>query len=225
MSLVTSYPQNLEKAFPNANIISEKPIIFTVDNFISKEECEEVLRHNYKNISRAKVSSEEGGRISDVRTAYHKWFTFRDHIFRVIGNRVSSYIGVSLRNSEKPSIIRYLPGEEYKAHYDAFDVTTKVGKKNATKGGQRIWTCILYLSDVEEGGTTSFTKIDKTIYPEAGKLLVFSDINFNYPLKPDPLTKHSGDPVIKGEKWICTLWIRAASTSSTFTYEYDESLT
>ena len=155
MSLVTSYPENLEEAFPGANIISEKPIIFTIDNFISKEECEEILRHNYKDISRAKVNSEDGGKISDARTAYHKWFSFRDHIFRVVGNRVFSYVGVDLCNSEKPSIIRYLPGEEYKAHYDAFDVTTDRGKKTTSKGGQRIWTCILYLNDVEEGGTTT----------------------------------------------------------------------
>jgi len=222
MSLITSYPENLEEAFPGANIVSEKPIIITVDDFLSKEECEEVLRLNYLDIQRARVSDVGKGLVSNVRTAHHKWFTFGDFIFRVIGKRVSSYIDVPLRNSEKPSVIRYLPGEEYKPHFDAWDITTEVGKRHTKEGGQRIWSCILYLNDVEEGGTTSFVNLEKTISPKKGRLLLFSDIDFNNPLRADPLTKHSGDPVIKGEKWICTMWFRMAGIRDKVIYEYEE---
>ena len=225
MSLITSYPENLRKAFPGSNIISEKPIIITVDDFISKEECEEILRLNFLDIERAGVSDITGGYISDARTAHHKWFTFQDSVFKKIGDRVSSYLGVSLRNSERPSIIRYLPGEEYKPHFDAWDVTTQKGKNHTKQGGQRIWSCILYLNNVEEGGTTSFTDIAETIHPKQGRLLFFSNIHFNNPLRPDDLTRHSGDPVIKGEKWICTLWFRMAGLQDEVNYEYDETLT
>ena len=218
MNLVTSYPKNLEKAFPRADIISEKPIILTVDDFISKEECERILKLNYEDIQQARVVSlEELGQISDSRVAQSKWFTFEESIFSAVGDRISSYIGVPRRNFENPTIIKYLPGGEYKAHFDAFDINTEVGKSKAETGGQRIYTCILYLNDVEDGGTTSFPELDKVIYPKAGRLLVFSNIkSFNNIKKQDPLSRHSGDPVIKGEKWICTFWVRMAGRTDKF---------
>ena len=36
-------------------------------------------------------------------------------------------------------------------------------------------TALIYLNDVEEGGTTKFTKLDLDVSPSTGKLLIFEN--------------------------------------------------
>ncbi|MGZ5781611.1 MAG: prolyl hydroxylase family protein, partial [Burkholderiaceae bacterium] len=72
--------------------------------------------------------------------------------------------------------------------------------------GQRVATLILYLNDVEEGGETEFPEIGLKIIPKAGNALYFAYMNSSS--QPDPLTLHAGRPVLKGEKWIATRWVR-----------------
>lgn len=57
------------------------------------------------------------------------------------------------------------------------------------------------------GGATTFTKADIFVKPEVGMATFFSYLG------PDDtmdigLTEHSGCPVIEGEKWITTAWMR-----------------
>ena len=60
---------------------------------------------------------------------------------------------------EIPQITKYKEGEFYNDHYDAVDKNTEDGKLFCKGGGQRICTCIIYLNDNFEGGTTYFRYI------------------------------------------------------------------
>jgi prolyl 4-hydroxylase len=72
--------------------------------------------------------------------------------------------------------------------------------------GQRLATFITYLSEVEEGGETIFPKIDLKVKPHKGDGLLFYNLHSDGTV--DELALHGGLPVIKGEKWIVTKWIR-----------------
>ena len=59
--------------------------------------------------------------------------------------------------------------------------------------GQRTWTTMIYLNDVEEGGETNFPKLDVAIKPKCGRILLFP-ANWQY--------RHSGLPPVSSQKYI-----------------------
>ena len=65
---------------------------------------------------------------------------------------------LSSSNCELPPVARYLPGQFYAAHFDAFDVSTVAGQGFVANGGQRTHTVLVYLNDVPAplGGGTTF---------------------------------------------------------------------
>jgi len=67
---------------------------------------------------------------------------------------------------------RYLTSQEYKAHYDAFDLTSEDGRRFARNGGQRVCTVLVYLNDVAVGGKTTFPRLSLSFTPRRGAALV-----------------------------------------------------
>ena len=57
-------------------------------------------------------------------------------------------MGIPIEHGEGLYILNYRPGQDIKNHLDYFAPTSKAAKNN------RISTLVLYLNDVEEGGTT-----------------------------------------------------------------------
>ena len=72
------------------------------------------------------------------------------------------------------------------------------------RGGQRVGTVVMYLNEPEKGGGTTFPSVFFEVAPKRGNAVFFS-----YE-RPHPSTKtlHGGAPVIAGEKWIATKWLR-----------------
>jgi prolyl 4-hydroxylase len=67
-------------------------------------------------------------------------------------------------------------------------------------------TLIAYLNDVEEGGETTFPRAGWTTFPKRGSAVYFEYCNSGGEV--DPRTLHAGCPVLRGEKWIATKWMR-----------------
>ena len=103
-------------------------------------------------------------------------------------------------------MLHYDEGGEYRPHYDYFDVNTPGGLVHTNRGGQRMATFMIYLADTEEGGETIFPKADLKVHPQKGKAVMFFNVDSNG--KEDPMSFHGGAPVLKGEKWIMTRWMR-----------------
>ena len=101
---------------------------------------------------------------------------------------------------------RYDVGQEFKAHTDYFAPDGQDFVRFCTLSGQRTWTFMIYLNDVEAGGATRFKLLDKTFQPEAGKLLCWNnrlpDGGVNH------ATLHHGMKVRKGVKYVITKWYR-----------------
>ncbi|MBB3858953.1 prolyl 4-hydroxylase [Novosphingobium hassiacum] len=101
---------------------------------------------------------------------------------------------------------RYEPGQEFKAHTDYFDPHGADFHRFCSVAGQRTWTFMIYLNDVEAGGATRFKVIDKLIHPERGKLVCWNN------RRPDgsvnPATLHHAMKVRKGLKYVVTKWYR-----------------
>ena len=83
-------------------------------------------------------------------------------------------------------------------------------------GGARLKTALCYLNDVEEGGETKMTKLNTTIKPKKGGMLVFQNTISLDNHDKHPLSEHAALPVIKGEKYAVNLWFRECSTQKLY---------
>ena len=103
-------------------------------------------------------------------------------------------------------VLHYAVDQEYKAHHDYFKFD-KPGREKAFKtGGQRIATVLMYLADVDEGGETAFPKVKISVKPKKGDAILFYNVTPEGEL--DTKTLHGSLPVVSGEKWTCTKWLR-----------------
>jgi hypothetical protein len=96
-----------------------------------------------------------------------------------------------------------LAGEEYRPHRDYLRDPNELVP---TARGQRLRTIFCYLTDVAEGGATDFPILGVRIGPRRGSV-VMSD-NLCADGTPDSDTLHAGMPVVRGRKWLATLWLR-----------------
>ena len=72
------------------------------------------------------------------------------------------------------------------------------------RGGQRVGTLVMYLNTPEKGGGTTFPDVHLEVGPQRGNAVFFS---YERP-HTSTRTLHGGAPVIAGEKWIATKWLR-----------------
>ncbi|MEO0690556.1 MAG: 2OG-Fe(II) oxygenase [Pseudomonadota bacterium] len=101
---------------------------------------------------------------------------------------------------------RYAVGQEFKAHTDYFTPGGVDWEQYCAVSGQRTWTFMIYLNEVDAGGATRFKAVGKTFQPEAGKLLCWN--NRRPDLSENPNTLHHGMKVRKGTKYVITKWYR-----------------
>ena len=101
---------------------------------------------------------------------------------------------------------RYAVGQEFKPHTDYFEPNGLDYYKFCSVAGNRTWTVMIYLNAPEAGGATRFKAIDKTIQPEAGKLVAWNNRRADRTL--NPATIHHGMKVRAGVKYVITKWFR-----------------
>jgi prolyl 4-hydroxylase len=177
----------------------EEPLVVVLGSVLDDEECEALIQLSKDLLQRSKIGSTK--EVSDIRTSSGAFLTdVKNNILTRVEKRVSAIMGIPIEHGEGLHILNYRPGQEYKEHLDYFAPTSKAAKNN------RISTLVLYLNDVEEGGTTFFPKLNLTVCPQKG-MAVYFEYFYNDPILNE-LTLHAGAPVVKGEKWIATQWMR-----------------
>ncbi|MES2790110.1 MAG: 2OG-Fe(II) oxygenase [Planctomycetota bacterium] len=186
-----------------------KPDVIVFSNLLCPEECDELVRLSRPKIERSKTVDPQTGEsvVYDHRTSKGTFFQLNqtDFIAR-LDRRLAEVTNWPVENGEGMQIINYGVGAEYRPHFDYFPPNSPGSKKILMQGGQRIATLIVYLNDVEDGGATIFPEIGLSILPRKGQAVYFS--YFNSLGQVNPMTLHGGTPVIKGEKWIATRWMR-----------------
>lgn len=186
----------------------DAPDIVLLENFMTASECDNLCELSKDSLTKSTVVDDITGDGVDheARTSQGTYFTLgQNSLVEKIEARICEITGIPTINGEGIQILNYANGGEYKPHFDYFP-DSEGGRANMAKGGQRIITMIMYLNDVTTGGATIFPEVNLSIYPKKGSALYFSYCNSSGDV--DPLTLHGGAPVIKGEKWIATKWLR-----------------
>lgn len=180
--------------------LSAAPSIELVRQLLSPEECAYVMRVAAPVLKPSFVyePGADRGKADPIRKSEGAALLPHDEdlVIQAINRRLADATGTSVDQREALYVIRYVPSEEYRPHFDALP-----GLSN-----QRAWTAICYLNDGYEGGATSFPDIGVSIRASAGDVLIFSNLDADG--RPDPRTRHAGEVVTEGVKWIATRWIR-----------------
>lgn len=119
-------------------------------------------------------------------------------VVRALNVRVAMISGTLIEQGEPLTVLRYRPGQEYRLHLDTID-----GARN-----QRIRTVLIYLNHGYPGGETDFPAVPLRVVPSGGDAIIFDTVAEDG--RPDPRARHAGLPVLSGQKWLATRWIRAS---------------
>ena len=206
------------------NELSSDPEIYTIDNMLTKEECEHFINISKDNLKRALVSGKTEGYVSRGRSGSNTWLDHNhDEITLRVGQKIAGIVGIPFENAERFQVIHYDENQEYRNHFDSWDHDgSEKTLRNMKYGGARMRTALVYLNTVEEGGGTRMSKLDITVEAKEGRLLVFDNVCKGTNIK-HPLSEHAGTPVIRGEKYAFNLWFRECNRSllySSFNPDY-----
>ena len=184
------------------------PDVVLLDNFMTHDECDAFCALSKSTLTKSNVVDDATGAHvgHEHRTSLGTYFTLgQNDLVKKIEARIAEITGTSVPNGEGIQILNYAGGGEYRPHFDYFPDNTG-GRVHTAKSGQRTITVIMYLNDVKAGGATVLPDIKLSVYPKKGSALYFSYVNSKGQV--DPSTLHGGSPVVEGEKWIATKWIR-----------------
>ena len=145
---------------------------------------------------------------NEARTSSSMYFSLSMYDFIVgLTLRCITKLGEKdIIHAEPLAVLRYLPGQQYQVHYDYFTNSGDAAQLVEMRGGQRTTTVFVYLNDVEAGGETDFPLLHVHVSPAQGKAVKF--MNLDSKGEPNTQTLHAGKPVIRGEKWLLTVWFR-----------------
>jgi prolyl 4-hydroxylase len=142
----------------------------------------------------------------DYRTSYSGDLDARDSMVMMIQRRIDDLLGMEPEWGETIQGQRYQPGQQYKAHFDWFHTNSDYWKTERKQGGQRSWTAMIFLNDVEEGGETLFSRANLEVTPQTGAILIWNNATPQGLLNRQTL--HAATPVVKGVKYVITKWYR-----------------
>jgi prolyl 4-hydroxylase len=207
---------HLKGSYEATEAYSLDPLVGVRNNVLSPIECAYLIELAKPHVKRAGVVLDEGYKASEGRTGSNHWLKYdEDDVVQSIGKRIADIVGLPLANAESMQIIHYGPEQEYRPHFDAFNLSLPRGQRAAKWGGQRLVTALVYLNKVEAGGATQFPKLGITLPATPGRMVIFHNTTHDIS-GPHPLSLHAGMPVEAGEKWAFNMWFRLQDTTDEF---------
>lgn len=178
--------------------------IYAVSDFLSASECERFMEMvDQTAVPSATFDPDNAHR---YRTSYSGDVDRYDPFVAMIERRIDDLLGIDPVFGETSQGQRYGVGQEYQGHCDFFPPDTDYFQREIAMGGQRSWTAMIYLNDVDDGGATDFSRVGVTVTPRQGMLLVWN--NARRDGSPNRHTLHAAKPVVKGVKYVITKWYR-----------------
>jgi prolyl 4-hydroxylase len=183
------------------------PELIEFESLLSDNECEALIAAARPRLARSlTVDTQTGGHeVHADRSSQGMFFDRAETtLVAAVEARIAKLLQWPIENGENLQVLRYPPGAQYLPHYDYFDPAQPGTLNLLERGGQRVATLIMYLHEPASGGATVFPDIDLSIQPKRGNAVFFS---YAAPAA-STLSLHGGEPVVTGEKWIATKWLR-----------------
>ena len=191
----------------NVLLSMARPRLVVLGDLLSPEECDALVSAASARMARSLTVATQtrGEEINDDRTSDGMFFQRGETpLIERIEERIARLLHWPIDHGEGLQVLHYGPGAQYRPHYDYFDPAEPGTSRILQRGGQRVGTLVIYLNTPEKGGGTTFPDAQIEVAPQRGNAVFFGYES------PDPATHtlHGGAPVIAGDKWIATKWLR-----------------
>lgn len=183
------------------------PRVVVVSGLLSDDECDELVALAAPRMARSETVdvATGGNEVNAARTSRGMFFERGENdVARKLEARIAKLLDWPVDHGEGLQVLHYGPGAEYRPHHDYFDPAQPGSVPILKRGGQRVATVVTYLNTPTAGGGTTFPDVALEVAPLKGHAVFFS-----YD-RPHPITRtlHGGAPVVEGEKWVATKWLR-----------------
>ena len=147
-----------------------------------------------------------GSEVHEARTSDGMFFERGEHaLCDRIERRIAALLHWPVENGEGLQVLRYRPGAEYKAAPRLLRPGEPGHARPSCSAAASVWpSIVMYLNTPPRGGGTAFPDVGVEVGPMRGNAVFFS-----YD-RPHVVTRtlHAGMPVLEGEKWVATKWLR-----------------
>ncbi len=185
----------------------KQPRIVVFGDLLSQQECEALIELARPRMLRSQtvVNATGESEVNEARTSQGMFFgRGENELCQRIEARIAALVNWPVEHGEGLQVLRYGQGAEYKPHYDYFDPYQPGIAPILKRGGQRVGTVVMYLNTPRQGGATTFPDAGIDVHAVAGQAVFFA---YGVP-HPSTGTLHGGAPVLEGDKWVATKWLR-----------------
>lgn len=184
--------------------------VFTVADFISRGEAAHLMSLASPKLkpalkaTRDLLSGEQTAFTGEVATFQS---TLCDPVVRNLERRIAAAFALPPTHVEPVSVIRYQKDHHYAAHVDYFGPERLAHNRSiGDLAGQRLASFLVYLQAPLEGGETHYLKLGAKV---AGRdRMALCHFNCLPDGGLDEATLHTGEPVMRGEKWLARTTLR-----------------
>ena len=183
----------------------DNKVIQEIDNFLTKEECDELIKLiDLNNQPSYTVSDFNNKQSSDFRTSSTSNLKKSNDLVSKIHTRIANYLNLDIDKGESLQGQLYEVGQYFKPHNDFFSKGPTY-ERNCLSSGNRTHTFMIYLNEDMEGGETDFPLLGLKFKPKTGKAITWLNMK-NKSTVPESM--HEGCPILSGKKYVITSWWR-----------------
>ena len=175
-----------------------------IPEFITPEDCKNLIKLIDKDLNESTVGLGGEAIVDKSRKSQTAYLCDCTKSVMKLKNKIAKELGIDTLQMEGLQGQCYEAGGYFTEHFDAFDSVNI--KKFGLHSGNRIKTLMIYLNQDCEGGMTTFPVVERAFMPLTGCALTWDNIKEDGRIQP--ASKHIGERVAVGKKYIVTAWIR-----------------
>jgi prolyl 4-hydroxylase len=189
---------------------ARRPCTAILESVLSEAECDELIALGRPRLAPSTVVDPASGQDRPVthRSSAGMFFRLQENpLVATLDRRISELMNLPVDNGEGIQLLHYPTHALTTPHFDFLSTGNAANVASLARSGQRVSTLIIYLNDVPAGGATVFPELGWSVLPRKGNAVYFEYVDTRG--RCDERSLHAGAPVLAGEKWIATKWMRS----------------
>ncbi|MEM9970278.1 MAG: 2OG-Fe(II) oxygenase [Pseudomonadota bacterium] len=190
-----------------SQILNVNPLIAVYDGIFGEEVLTAARALGEDRLEQPTYMTEDGRGLGDKRTnlaaVIDQW---SDPVLTGLMTTIAGIVRMPPEHCETSKLLRYEGEQLFDVHYDSYEEDGP-SRDDFNKGGQRLFTSLCYLNDVDDEGQTAFPNLKIAVRPRLGRVLLFQNA-LHGSNKTNPDSAHIGFGPGTGVKWVLTAWWR-----------------